>query len=445
MRLLSIAVVVISVALAAVIVWILGPGATWVLEHIDGATGLRGKDLAAALDAIRGRVLAVGTGLAALIAVFYTARNADTARRTFQLGERGQITDRYGEAAEQLGHAQAPVRLAGLYALAQLGENTVSLRQTIVDVICAYLRMPYSPPREQDRQEEVDPEQDVPSTSALVGSGNLGVAKDPQEEREVRLTAQRILADHLRYRAPEKRRWWQHSTPDDRHWCEIRLDLTGALLLDFDFRHCHVMSATFNKATFYGDARFGEATFAGDAWFNQATFYGDARFGEATFAHHVWFNQVTFTRIAQFDQVTITGDAWFEEAVFAANAWFKEATFSSHAWFANTTFTGDAQFDKAAFTKDVQFDGATFTGNASFNQAAFTRNAWFEATFTGNAHFELARGAEHIDLEEAHVARPSALHVWPPGWRGAEDQDGAAVLRREPSTQKMKDAGETNE
>ncbi|MEV4109320.1 hypothetical protein [Nonomuraea sp. NPDC049695] len=36
------------------------------MEHIDGATGLRGKDLAAALDAIRGRVPAIGTGLAAL-------------------------------------------------------------------------------------------------------------------------------------------------------------------------------------------------------------------------------------------------------------------------------------------------------------------------------------------------------------------------------------------
>ncbi|MFE0147884.1 hypothetical protein ACFWY5_12110 [Nonomuraea sp. NPDC059007] len=111
-----------GVALVVGIVWMLGPGARWVLEHVDGVAiggpdGLASKDVAAALDAIRGRVLAVATGLAALAAVYYTARNAETARRTFQLGERGHVTDRYGKAVEQLGSAQAPVRLGGLYAL----------------------------------------------------------------------------------------------------------------------------------------------------------------------------------------------------------------------------------------------------------------------------------------------------------------------------------------
>ncbi|MEU1729377.1 hypothetical protein [Nonomuraea sp. NPDC005692] len=70
---------------------------------------LVGTNLAAALDAIRGRVLAVATGLAALVAVFYTARSAGTARRSFQLGERGHVTDSYGKAVEQLGSAdQSP-------------------------------------------------------------------------------------------------------------------------------------------------------------------------------------------------------------------------------------------------------------------------------------------------------------------------------------------------
>ncbi|MER5621232.1 hypothetical protein ABT061_09335 [Streptosporangium sp. NPDC002544] len=62
----------------------------------------------------------MATGPAALLAVFSTARNADTARRTFQLGERGHDTDRFSKAVEQLGSDQAPVRLGGLYALEQL-------------------------------------------------------------------------------------------------------------------------------------------------------------------------------------------------------------------------------------------------------------------------------------------------------------------------------------
>ncbi|MER6175594.1 hypothetical protein [Streptosporangium sp. NPDC001681] len=78
-----------------------GPGSTWGLEDLDHAAA--DKDRAAAPTAIRGNVLAVATGPAALLAVFYTARNADTARCTFQLGERGHDTDRFSKAVEHLG------------------------------------------------------------------------------------------------------------------------------------------------------------------------------------------------------------------------------------------------------------------------------------------------------------------------------------------------------
>ncbi|MFE0154701.1 hypothetical protein ACFWY5_46730 [Nonomuraea sp. NPDC059007] len=155
MKPLSIMVTVTVAVIVVAVGWMLGPGAPWWLEHIDGVTGLQGEKLAAAVDTIRGRVLAVATGLAALMAVYYTARNSKTAWYTFQLGERGHDTDRYGKAAEQLGHAQAPVRLAGLYALEQLAQNNPGLRQTVVDVFCAYLRMPYALPEELDRGEQI--------------------------------------------------------------------------------------------------------------------------------------------------------------------------------------------------------------------------------------------------------------------------------------------------
>jgi hypothetical protein len=40
----------------------------------------------------------------------------------------------------------------------------------------------------------------------------------------------------MRYTTPPKRRWWQRrpADPNDRHWPEIRLDLTGATLINFD-------------------------------------------------------------------------------------------------------------------------------------------------------------------------------------------------------------------
>ena len=57
------------------------------------------------------------------------------------------------QAADQLGSDQAPVRLAGLYALERLAHSTVEHRQTMVDVICAYLRMPYTPPEDQPAED----------------------------------------------------------------------------------------------------------------------------------------------------------------------------------------------------------------------------------------------------------------------------------------------------
>ncbi|MET7695698.1 hypothetical protein ABZT06_48915 [Streptomyces sp. NPDC005483] len=56
-----------------------------------------------------------------------------------------QLADRYTTAAEQLGHGQPAVRLAGVYAMARLADDWPEQRQVCIDVLCAYLRMPYEP------------------------------------------------------------------------------------------------------------------------------------------------------------------------------------------------------------------------------------------------------------------------------------------------------------
>jgi ABC-type transporter Mla subunit MlaD len=64
------------------------------------------------------------------------------------------LNERFATAARQLGDDKPPaVRLAGVYAMAGLADDWAENRQTCVDVLCAYLRMPYEP----------DPGQDAPS------------------------------------------------------------------------------------------------------------------------------------------------------------------------------------------------------------------------------------------------------------------------------------------
>ncbi|WP_326641013.1 pentapeptide repeat-containing protein [Nonomuraea fuscirosea] len=140
---------VAGLILLAGLIWLLGPGAGWVLEHVDDVTGLSGKERAEALDAIRGRGLALSTGVVALVAVFYTARNADTARRTYEvgqrtlaLGEQGLVTDRYTKAIEQLGSSELAVRLGGVYALERIARDSVRDHPTVLEVLTAFVREP---------------------------------------------------------------------------------------------------------------------------------------------------------------------------------------------------------------------------------------------------------------------------------------------------------------
>ncbi|MGV9774920.1 hypothetical protein ACWDS7_23200, partial [Streptosporangium sp. NPDC003464] len=80
---------------------------------------------------------------AAHVTAYLTQQVADNTKH--DATER-RVTDLYTKAVEQLGSDKAAVRLGGLYALERLAQDNPGHRQTIVNVICAYLRMPYAPP-----------------------------------------------------------------------------------------------------------------------------------------------------------------------------------------------------------------------------------------------------------------------------------------------------------
>ncbi|MBV9163071.1 MAG: hypothetical protein JO281_16280, partial [Pseudonocardiales bacterium] len=138
-----------------------------------------------------------------------------------------RITELYTRAVDQLGAEKAPVRLGGLYALERLAQNNPTQRQTIVNVICAYLRMPYTPPDDQPPSED-DPENAHKRY------------EQRRQELQVRLTAQRVLAAHLLPGQPAV------------FWAQIELDLTGAHLQQLGLMGCHIRSARFDGATFAG-------------------------------------------------------------------------------------------------------------------------------------------------------------------------------------------------
>ncbi|MEU7457525.1 pentapeptide repeat-containing protein [Streptosporangium roseum] len=350
---------------------------------------------------------------AAHVTTYLAERNAALAEQvagnTKHDATERRVTDLYTKAAEQIGHDKAAVRLAGLYALERLAQDNPGHRQTIVNVICAYLRMPYTPPEPAPAP---DPEQE--RTAALraarrryqAARAGIALPTEPALQKEsdgregelqVRLTAQRILSLHLRDDRPAGQRSTLPAAP--AFWEGMNLDLTGATLIDFDLAGGHVIEAVFRKATFIGDT---------------------------------WFVEATFTRVAGFDGATFTEVAGFDGATFIGDAWFVEATFARGARFDRATFTEGARFDEVAFAGDAGFDKATFTRGAWFDEAAFIGDAWFVgATFAGNAGFDKAIFMGGARLNDAVVVDPAGAHVWPDGWRLETTPEGAGHLIRE--------------
>ncbi|POM27163.1 hypothetical protein BTM25_15740 [Actinomadura rubteroloni] len=280
---------------------------SWLLDVAD--------DAPPGTDRAKIRVEAVRTGLAAgggagaavgLMLAFRRQRHAElvTALGQLDAAER-RITELYNAAAEQLGSDKAPVRLTALYTLERLANDNERHRQTIVNIICAYLRMPYTPPptNPPDPQEEHRERARRNAARYRAARDNRPPpiepaphGPDPREEHQVRLTAQRLLTTHLQPAA-------------EHHWSGISLDLTGATLTDFTLTNCTVHHADFSHATF-----------SGTTWFHKATFSRTALFDAATFSGNAWFNALTFS-----------GDAGFEETTFSSNASFSAVTFSRDA------------------------------------------------------------------------------------------------------------------
>ncbi|MFJ6671465.1 pentapeptide repeat-containing protein [Actinosynnema sp. NPDC091369] len=319
--------------------------------------------------------------------------------------EARRVTDLYTKASDQLGSDKAPVRLAGLYALERLAQDNEHQRQTVVSVLCAYLRMPFDPPGDR-------PGEDVDQQT-----------RGRAQEREVRLTAQRVLATHLR--------------PGDAFWADTDVDLTGAVLIDLDFSRCVLRRGRFDEARFVGYANFFGSEFEDGASFVRATFAGRAVFYQARFPRGVHFDQGGFDGDADFTRAWFAKDAGFSAttfqevarftgAGFTALAWFRDTRFAAPVTFSDTMFSAGADFTRAAFDRGVQFLGTGFSGSAVFAGAGFGDGAeFFRARFSSEVDFSGATFAESADFEETVVAHPvTARSSWPPGWTPSEHHLG---------------------
>jgi len=91
------------------------------------------------------------------------------------------------------------VRIAGVYAMAGVADESTGLRrQQCIDVPCGYLRLPYSPELGSNHRTK------LVLTEPCTGDdgSSLGQQEEHleyrQNDKEVRATIVRVIADHLR-------------------------------------------------------------------------------------------------------------------------------------------------------------------------------------------------------------------------------------------------------
>ncbi|HEX5403186.1 MAG TPA: pentapeptide repeat-containing protein [Pseudonocardiaceae bacterium] len=293
--------------------------------------------------------------------------------------EARRITELYTRGADQLGSPQSPVRLAGLYALERLAQGNPGQRQTIVHVLCAFLRMPFTVPTEMTRlRAATTPDTDPGAMPSPTGRDALAEDDaDAREQLEVRLTAQRILTDHL---APGP----DSDDPLPGFWEGMELNLARAVLVNFDLSSCQVATATFDDAHFIGPTSFRGVVATGPVMFRRTRFSGaGVNFGHARFV------------IAQFDYTRFDCDARFTGAQFAVAAGFREAQATGRIRFEGVDFH-DLDFRRFVSMHLVEF-AATRFGSARFGGASFKRVAFPRAVFAGRTDFH--RTIFELDLD----------------------------------------------
>ncbi len=261
------------------------------------------------------------------------------------------LNERFGTAAEKLGSDKAPaVRLAGVYAMAGLADDWEDNRQTCIDVLCAYLRMPYT--QDPGAGEE----------------GKLAFLAD----REVRHTVIRVIANHLRDNATVS-------------WQGRDLDFTGVLFDGGDLSRARFSGGTirFGGAVFSGGTvDFSGVRFSGDLVdFYSAEFSGGAvDFRGAEFSG----GKVDFSR-ARFSGSSVDfcrarfsgGKVYFNSAEFSGGTvGYSDAEFSAgEVRFGGAKFSGGTRdFSGAEFSGGtVYFDDAQFSGGkVDFSRAGFS-------------------------------------------------------------------------
>ena len=288
-------------------------------------------------NALLGVLAPLVVAIGAIAALLNYRETSAQNRRTLDVTRRGQLTERFTKAIDQLGQTdenKLDIRLGGIYALEQVAKESKELHRPVMEILTAFLREHSRKPRE---------------ASAELAEGE--VAASTQSDAASNKQAMPLRADFQAIATVLGRREVSHD-PDG-----FSLDLRGVALGMVDFRRAQLQAALFEVAqlrgAYFRDAQLQKANFAG-AQLHEAYFV-DARLQGAYLGH-------AQLQTANFYRAQLQGARFFGAGLRGADlglAQLQEADFAG-AQLQDTNFRG-AQLQDTNF-RGAQLQGANFSG-----------------------------------------------------------------------------------
>jgi hypothetical protein len=234
--------------------------------------------------------------------------------------ERERSTDeRFARAIELLGNEADQVRVGAMHALAGLARSRSDYTQTVLDVLCAYLRRPF----------------DHAHYAKLRGDSDVVQSPDADRERQIRMTAQRLIGELL----PQS---------GNGRGPTYDLDLTGATLEYFDLSERVVGQLTARSVNLYEANAFRGMEIYGDAWFTSAHSWGKFIAQGTTFHKRAWFSNFEADQLVDFKQSKFDGIAKMTQAKFDGKVVLRGSRFAQPIDLNHSTFRGGLDMTSAA-------------------------------------------------------------------------------------------------
>lgn len=238
-------------------------------------------------------------------------RQALDSRRAEHDRERA-AEERFLKSVELLGHDADQVRVGALHALAGLARNRPDYTQTVLDVFCSYLRRPFP-----------HPDYSTPGDERTEWTDEA--RRDADRGRQVRLTAQRLMAELL----PEV---------GDPLAPAYDLDLTGAGLEYLDLSERQIGRLTMHRAVCHQTTALYRTVVHGSAWLTGVHLRAGLVAYDARFGDKAWFSGFRADGPVDFARTWFAGETKFAGAVFQAEADFADSRFAVEPDWEETTF-----------------------------------------------------------------------------------------------------------